>query len=254
MRIRLINLVLSLVVEGETWDLMQRRWAKLEKDFKNKDGTFDISKVPDIYDCIKYDLRHNRNALQFPMSETLYINAKSMADIVIPQEYGITKEEKLTISLGICGPLLKKIRGDLLRDYNEEESENVNRLNPHYSEGVSSPGRHVKTRLYFTSESHIHSLLTVLRYGGILDEKQDEQWKRAMDYVSAVSELNYLSQIVIMLYEDSTKDILSEERYHLELHFSPGVVCLVQQNSSRNFVLPVGPGFRPVSRGTVSLV
>lgn len=60
-----------------------------------------------------------------------------MADIVIPQEYGMTREEKLTIGLGICGPLLKKIRGDLLRDYNEEESENVNRLNPHYSEGVS---------------------------------------------------------------------------------------------------------------------
>lgn len=88
----------------------------------------------------------------------------------------------------------------------------------------------VKTRLYFTSESHIHSLLTVLRYGGLLDETQDEQWRRAMDYVSAVPELNYLSQIVIMLYEDSSKDITSEERFHLELHFSPGVVCSVQQN------------------------
>ena len=23
-------------------------------------GKFDISKIPDIYDCIKYDLQHNR--------------------------------------------------------------------------------------------------------------------------------------------------------------------------------------------------
>lgn len=38
-----------------------------------------------------------------------------------------------------------------------------------YSHGVSSPGRHVRTRLYFTSESHVHSLLTVLRFGGLLD-------------------------------------------------------------------------------------
>ena len=100
-------------------------------------------------------------------------------------------------------------------------------------------------RLYFTSESHIHSLLTVLRYGGLLDEKQDEQWRRAMEYVSQVPELNYLSQIVIMLYEDSSKDITSEERFHLELHFSPGV------GSVQN--LPKGPGFRPgCSRGSVS--
>jgi len=39
---------------GETWELMARRWAKLEKDFRTKNGIFDISKVPDIYDCIKY--------------------------------------------------------------------------------------------------------------------------------------------------------------------------------------------------------
>jgi inositol hexakisphosphate/diphosphoinositol-pentakisphosphate kinase len=157
---------------GETWDLLQRRWAKLEKDFKQKNGRFDISKVPDIYDCIKYDLQHNVYTLQFAQAEQLYAYAKALADIVIPQEYGLSRHEKLAIGLGICGPLVKKIRGDLLRNYNEEESEIVNRLNPHYSEGVSSPGRHVKTRLYFTSESHIHSLLTVLRHGGLFDETQ----------------------------------------------------------------------------------
>lgn len=103
-----------------------------------------------------------------------------------------------------------------------------------------SPGRHVRTRLYFTSESHVHSLLSIFRYGGLLDvsnrrtflqtlvsetevtglvcvcvyartcvcvfqEEKDQQWKRAMDYLSAVSELNYMTQIVIMLYEDNNK-------------------------------------------------
>ncbi|GBM50144.1 Inositol hexakisphosphate and diphosphoinositol-pentakisphosphate kinase [Araneus ventricosus] len=247
---------------GETWDLMQRRWSKLEKDFQMKNGRFDISKVPDIYDCIKYDLQHNHHSLQFPRAQELYVYAKALADIVIPQEYGINQQEKLTIGLGICTPLLKKIRADLHRNIDPEgdETENVNRLNPIYSHGVSSPERHVRTRLYFTSESHIHSLLTVLRYGGLLDwpepsllcsclpeDTQDEQWRRAMEYVSAVSELNYMTQVVIMLYEDPTKDICSEERFHVELHFSPGVVCCVQKN------LPPGPGFRPQSRnGPVS--
>lgn len=101
-----------------------------------------------------------------------------------------------------------------------------------------SPGRHVRTRLYFTSESHVHSLLSIFRYGGLLDvsdqtsvlineqyyfrdwtcnwgflcvsvhlqqEEKDPQWKRAMDYLNAVSELNYMTQIVIMLYEDNNK-------------------------------------------------
>lgn len=40
----------------------------------------------------------------------------------------------------------------------------------------------------------------------------DEQWRRAMEYVSMVSELNYMAQIVVMLYEDPTKELFSEER------------------------------------------
>ncbi|XP_059057152.1 inositol hexakisphosphate and diphosphoinositol-pentakisphosphate kinase [Achroia grisella] len=232
----------TILYHGETWELMGRRWGKIEKDFCTKNKTYDISKIPDIYDCIKYDLQHNQHTLQFDLAEELYMYAKYLADIVIPQEYGLTMQEKLTIGQGICTPLLKKIRADLQRNIEETGEETVNRLNPRYSHGVSSPGRHVRTRLYFTSESHVHSLLTVLRFGGLLDVLKDEQWRRAMEYVSMVSELNYMSQIVVMLYEDPTKDPCSEERFHVELHFSPGVNCCVQKN------LPPGPGFRPHSR------
>lgn len=251
----------AILYHGETWDLMARRWGKIEKDFFSTKNKFDISKIPDIYglyssrltiandihnlfisDCIKYDLQHNQHTLQYEQAEELYLYAKYLADIVIPQEYGITTQEKLTIGTGICTPLLKKIKADLQRNIEEIGNESVNRLNPRYSHGVTSPGRHVRTRLYFTSESHIHSLLTVLRSGGLVDVMTDEQWRRAMEYISIVSELNYMSQIVIMLYEDPTKNILSEERFHVELHFSPGVNCCVQKN------LPPGPGFRPHSR------
>ncbi|XP_043865732.1 inositol hexakisphosphate and diphosphoinositol-pentakisphosphate kinase isoform X3 [Drosophila mojavensis] len=233
----------AILYHGETWDLMRCRWEKIEKDFSTKSKLFDISKIPDIYDCIKYDLQHNQHTLQYDQAEELYIYAKNLADIVIPQEYGLTPQEKLAIGQGICSPLLRKIKGDLQRNIDEIEDEFMNRLNPHYSHGVASPQRHVRTRLYFTSESHVHSLLTVLRYGGLLNVVTDEQWRRAMDYISMVSELNYMSQIVIMLYEDPTKDPTSEERFHVELHFSPGVNCCVQKN------LPPGPGFRPHSHG-----
>jgi len=183
----------------ETWELMERRWTKLEKDFLNKNGLFDISKLPDIYDCIKYDLLHNKATMQCENAEELYTYAKNMADVVIPQEYGMTRAEKLTIAQGICAPLLRKIRADLQRNADleedeDEEDQTVNRLDPRYSSGVLSPGRHVRTRLYFTSESHIHSLLTILSEGGLVDSN-DEQWQRAMEYVSLVSELNYMTQV-----------------------------------------------------------
>lgn len=231
---------------GETWDLLQRRWAKLEKDFKfPRSKRFDISKIPDIYDCIKYDLQHNQHTLQFQHAHELHTYAKALADIVIPQEYGMTAQEKLMISLGTCSPLLRKIQADLLRnaDSNEDDTESVNRLDPKYSHGVSSPDRHVRTRLYFTSESHIHSLVTALQFGGLLDIKRDEQWQRSMEFLSAISELNYLSQIVIMLYEDPTKEPCSDDRFHVEIHFSSGVINrITQQNQPTE---PQGPGFRP---------
>ena len=71
---------------AESWELLARRWSKLEKDFLNvKTNSFNISKVPDIYDCIKYDHLHNKTIFQCSEAEELYTYAKHMADVVIPQ-------------------------------------------------------------------------------------------------------------------------------------------------------------------------
>ncbi|XP_048449648.1 inositol hexakisphosphate and diphosphoinositol-pentakisphosphate kinase 2 [Rhincodon typus] len=187
---------------SESLELMLRRWAKLEKDVKLKNGRYDISKIPDIYDCIKYDVQHN-SSLQLENTMELYQLSKSLADIVIPQEYGITKAEKMDIAKAYCTPLIRKIRSDLQRT---QDDDTVNKLHPLYSRGVLSPERHVRTRLYFTSESHVHSLLSILRYGALCNDPS------------------------------------SEERFHVELHFSPGAKgCEEDKN------LPSGFGYRPAS-------
>lgn len=70
---------------SESWELMLRRWSKLVKDFRMRGATFDISKIPDIYDCIKYDLQHNMKILHFKEADELYSLSRAMADIVVPQ-------------------------------------------------------------------------------------------------------------------------------------------------------------------------
>ena len=60
---------------------------------------------------------------------------KALADVVIPQEYGLTNNEKLAIGQGICNPLLRKIRADLQRNIEEDvplSDESVNRLDPRF--------------------------------------------------------------------------------------------------------------------------
>ena len=95
----------------------------------------------------------------------------------------MSRSEKLTIAQGICAPLLRKIRADLQRNVdpnssndgngaeneaedNENEGDhesNVNRLDPRYSSGVSSPGNtisctlkiHLMSNFFFTVFSYI---------------------------------------------------------------------------------------------------
>lgn len=72
--------------DGENMDFDCTLGLKLEKDFYNvQKDRFDISKVPDIYDTIKYDLLHNKTVFQCPAAEELYVCSKALADIVVPQ-------------------------------------------------------------------------------------------------------------------------------------------------------------------------
>lgn len=68
----------------------------------------------------------------------------------------------------------------------------------------------------------------------MLKEEKDQQWKRAMDYLSAVSELNYMTQIVIMLYEDNNKVVVC-------------VLCLLSVIYMISMCSHCGPGCHPGS-------
>eukprot|EP00512_Aurantiochytrium_limacinum_P001106 CAMPEP_0171485940 /NCGR_PEP_ID=MMETSP0958-20121227/816_1 /TAXON_ID=87120 /ORGANISM="Aurantiochytrium limacinum, Strain ATCCMYA-1381" /LENGTH=1196 /DNA_ID=CAMNT_0012018769 /DNA_START=126 /DNA_END=3717 /DNA_ORIENTATION=- len=274
------------------------RWSKLEKDFYvRKKDRFDLSKIPDIADSVKFDMLHNPQLLKLepPHLRHIFQLSLSLADIVVPQEYGITPKEKKSIGGRIARNLIEKIRSDFantvtycingqvgttaasstlptpvggsVRTFQKVEplsagptplpalsavnngsnaantgagatvsppetppdngveslesssvasEETFHRLDRRHarSMGIKSSDRMVRTRLYFTSESHLHSLLNVLRYttpeslGLNEDDEIDlpELSEEAKRQVEAIPELNYLTHIVFRLFEVSHRD------------------------------------------------
>ena len=60
----------------------------------------------------------------------LYIQPMHLADLVMPQEYGITREEKLEIAESICCPLLSKIQTDISNTVANSGSDIMHQLDP----------------------------------------------------------------------------------------------------------------------------
>lgn len=94
----------TLLELTERWKLLQNKLYDEEKD------TFDLSRVPDVHDNVRFDMLHNPHLGLTETLQKLYDLAKSMADCVVPQEYGITIEEKRDIGSKMCHTLLEKIK------------------------------------------------------------------------------------------------------------------------------------------------
>ncbi|KAK9719425.1 inositol hexakisphosphate and diphosphoinositol-pentakisphosphate kinase [Basidiobolus ranarum] len=187
---------------SETPGLFKERWEKIFQDICDPGyENFNPSKVPELYDSLKYDALHNREFLEviFVKPEEhgqieqiceLYYRAKILFDIVAPQEFGITADEKMEIGSLTSIPLLNQIVGDL------EDIRN---------------GTDPSARFYFTKESQLHTMLNVV-FGSGLPTKLTR---------ADLEELDYLTQITFELYECNRESDGSKE-YSLRVGFSPG--------------------------------
>eukprot|EP01017_Pseudomicrothorax_dubius_P043427 TRINITY_DN7230_c0_g1_i1.p1 TRINITY_DN7230_c0_g1~~TRINITY_DN7230_c0_g1_i1.p1 ORF type:complete len:242 (-),score=47.44 TRINITY_DN7230_c0_g1_i1:84-809(-) len=203
-----------------------------------------VSKIPDVYDSIKYDLVHNYETLKMfgRIVLELFQSAKTLADFVVPFEYGIDEKDKVDIGLNIITPLLKKIKNDLLWwESPATPAENVFRdemsfwqhkgLDPSKIDGeIKSAWRHVRTRLYFSSASHLTTLFNVLHLGL---ESTLVQNKELKDKLEKIGSLDYLSQIVIRLFENLNHKSDDPDRFRLEILVNPG--CTVQPNKIEEY-------------------
>jgi hypothetical protein len=113
----------------------------------------------------------------------------------------------------------------------KREKETIHRLDKTQARlmGIKSSDRHVRTRLYFTSESHIHTLLNCLRFGGKVKnikgltkpEIPSPKWS-AMQAIGEVPEISYLSHIVFRLFE-VTEYTGAPKKFKARVLFSSGV-------------------------------
>merc|ERR1711920_150204 len=122
---------------------------------------------------------------------------EKLASFVMPQEYGLSKEMKLQISAGVCKPLFKNI------------AENITTRCLKNDEVTS------RTFLYFTSESYLHSLRNALILSDIPANKYVAEDVEGM-------ECSYFSHGVIRIFEDPECNSNSENRFYVDVAFSPG--------------------------------
>eukprot|EP00826_Nyctotherus_ovalis_P005232 TRINITY_DN11173_c0_g1_i2.p1 TRINITY_DN11173_c0_g1~~TRINITY_DN11173_c0_g1_i2.p1 ORF type:complete len:366 (+),score=99.00 TRINITY_DN11173_c0_g1_i2:1832-2929(+) len=86
----------------ESLVLIFKRWKKLEKDFySRKSNKYDISKIPDVNDGIRYDALHNSYLLNETMT-SLCKNIGLLNEFVTPLEFGFTIIQK--VSSGVKVP------------------------------------------------------------------------------------------------------------------------------------------------------
>lgn len=183
--------------------LFKERWEKLIREFCDSEkGENDIFKLSEIYDSLKYDGLHNRQFIERIFSDgrscidfrAIFEQAKVLFKRIAPLEYGVDSEERIKIGRKVSSPLLKKLIKDL-----QESTFSSNHF----------------TRLYFTKESHMYTLLNLVLYSEI---------KALSPFSEDISELDYLSQICFEVYE---KRYLSSEnvpvsKFSVRIGVSPG--------------------------------
>lgn len=233
-----------LPANDETPLLQYNRWLTLLKAFRTPHAAYDTTKIPDIYDNSVYDMIHNQQLGLRALPE-LYTVARSLARYVVPQEYGIGREEKVTIGTQIGGAMLEKLRTDLLAGMNDDNSrDRVHQLDSSAPTDVRTPQRHVRTRFYFTSESHMHSLFNVLLHGCSQRTSMDgSPWSIFSPEAQAKiaeAEWTYLTHIIFRVYLQSapsqspsspnardasvpSPSPSGSSQYTVEVLFSPGV-------------------------------
>lgn len=176
---------------NEPLDLLIQRWENLATSFIHpRSGRYDVSKIADICDYVSYDVCYNQESLAPLDLFPLYTLSEVLGALVACAEFGATNADKKRTAALIASPLISRIRTDII--------------------GGIAKGHSPRTRMYFTSESHIMALKNLLYM-------TTNAKFHILDACEPL-ELNFLSHLVFKVYQYH-----QTERIMIEVHFSSGI-------------------------------
>jgi hypothetical protein len=194
---------MSLLYRGETVALLRERYRDAVADFGDQDAQR-FEKVPHIFDHLEYDWTHNQGSLpeaaRLALSEALPL-CEALCDILVPLEVAMERRAAANgtgTGSDHAGPLLNKLRWDLRvasgANLGHDESEHLKKHEALYAAAAAATSASaepcVRTRLYFTHNSHLQGLLAaMLGAQGIFAEQPQ-----------FVPRLGFLSHIIVQLW------------------------------------------------------
>ena len=175
-----------------------------------------------------------------------------MCMVNVPCEYGITPGQKLKIGMQITNRLLEKIHHDLVwwknpnqvitdqtqlqktksknvdfKDENESwDQKGLDFRNLEKHNRIKSHWRHVRSRFYFTSASHMYTLLNVIKFGlsHVPNSKtiSTTNQKLAHSKLEDAHRLDFISGIFFRVFENLVSEENDPARFKLEIMVNRG--------------------------------
>jgi len=201
----------------ESAHLVYQRWKCMHERFYNASkDTFSITSLPPLSDCVRYDLLHNRE-LVGETGKELFGAVRFLAKLVANLEYGFTCQEKHHHCAHVIEQLMRKILADLHYWTSLEASHSEELIGDQSYHWYREVSKHTRTRIYFTSLSHLNSILCTFA-------RKAKKWgPEAQSQLDQVISLEYLGHFVIKVYEDPRRSPYDQQRFRGEIWVSPGV-------------------------------
>jgi hypothetical protein len=156
-------------------------------------ASLQVSLIGEIFDNAQYDHRHSLSLLS-PVGQSILAEMRTLVTtlnhIVVPLEYGVSKEDKSFIGSTFLHPLIRKMRFDFRLAANlplGDEEVFVEKQN----ECRGGPPR---LRLYFAHHSHVFSFLSILQSVELFE--RTAVVKRG-DLLTQIASLGYLCELVV---------------------------------------------------------